>query len=289
MSGFLLITNAAAGNAKRVDEAVSVLRERADVEIVPTRSPADCDAAVARRGDRRVVVCGGDGSVHVVVTALHRVGGLEQPIGLIPLGTGNDLARTLQLPLNPAAAARTVLDGMPRRLDLLVDDAGDLVVNAVHLGIGAEAARRAAALKPRLGRLAYLVGGVAAGVTTSGWRLSVRVDGAELVDGQVLQVGIGLGQSIGGGSPRTPHSVLDDRLADVVVSQAVSPLARVGYGLRLRRGSHVDRPDVLTARGAEIEAVGEPFHYNADGEIRGPVERRTWTIDPRGWQLITPY
>jgi YegS/Rv2252/BmrU family lipid kinase len=288
VAGFLLITNAAAGKARLLDAAVTVLRERADIEIVATRSPEDCDAAVAERGERRVVVCGGDGSVHVVVTALHRAGELEQPIGLIPLGTGNDLARALGLPLDPAAAARIVLDGMPRRLDLLVDDAGDLVVNAVHLGIGAEAARRAAALKPKLGRLAYLVGGVAAGITTSGWDLVVRVDGTELVDGRVLQVGVGLGQSIGGGSPLTPHSVLDDRLADVVVSQAVTPMARLSYGLRLRRGSHVDRPDVLTARGAEVEAIGEPFYYNADGEVRGPVKRRTWTIDPRGWQLITP-
>jgi diacylglycerol kinase family enzyme len=109
-----------------------------------------------------------------------------------------------------------------------------------------------------------------------------------LVSGRVLQVGIGLGRSVGGGSPLTPHSVLDDQLADVVVSQSVGPLARIGYGLRLRRGSHVDRPDVRTARGARIEAVGEPFHYNADGEVHGPVERRVWTIDPRGWQLVTP-
>ena len=111
-----------------------------------------------------MVVCGGDGSVHAVVAALHRAGAAGPPVGLIPLGTGNDLARALGLPLDPAAAARVVLDGRPRTLDLLVDDAGGMVVNAVHLGVGAEAARQAAALKPRLGRLAYLVGGVSAGL-----------------------------------------------------------------------------------------------------------------------------
>jgi YegS/Rv2252/BmrU family lipid kinase len=284
----LVITNAAAGGSERVDAALAVLRSSADVEVVATRTPDDCTAAVARLGERRLVVCGGDGSVHTIVAALHRAGALDRPVGLIPLGTGNDLARALGVPLDPAEAARVVLDGRPRTLDLLVDDAGGIVVNAVHLGVGAEAARQAASLKPRLGRLAYLVGGVSAGLAAPGWRLTVRVDGAELVSGRVLQVGVGLGRSVGGGSPLTPHSVLDDRQADVVVSEAVGLAARIGYGLRLRRGSHVDRPDVRTARGTSVEAVGDPFHYNADGEIRGPVPRRVWTIDPRGWQLIAP-
>lgn len=291
MTDLLVITNAAAGSAheEAVDAAVRTLSAHADVEVAATTSPEDCDAAVARRGGRRVVVCGGDGSVHVIVTALHRAGDLDDAIGLVPLGTGNDLARALGLPLDPREAAKVVLDGRPHQLDLLVDDDGGVVINAVHLGVGAEAARAAAALKPRLGRFAYVVGGVGAGATATGWRVAVRVDGRVLADGQrkVLQVGIGLGRSVGGGSPLTPHSVLDDQLADVVVSEAVGPLARLGYGLRLRRGSHVDRPDVRTARGKEVTAEGEPFHYNADGEIHGPVERRVWRIHPGGWRLIT--
>jgi diacylglycerol kinase family enzyme len=290
MGGLLVITNAAAGGADRAETAMEVLRSRADVEVVATRSAEDCDAAVARRAGRRVVVCGGDGSVHAIVAALHRADALDEPVGLIPLGTGNDLARALGLPLDPVAAAGVVLDGRPRKLDLLVDDAGGVVVNAVHLGVGAEAARQAASLKPRLGRLAYVVGAITAGVAAPGWKVAVRVDGTDLVEPgrTVLQVGIGLGRSVGGGSPLTPDSVLDDQLADVVVSESVGRLARLGYGLRLRRGSHVDRPDVRTARGSRVEAAGEPFHYNTDGEVLGPVGRRTWTIDPRGWHLIAP-
>lgn len=292
MTQLLVVTNAAAGSADRaaVDAAVGTLREGADVEVVATSSPDECDDAVRTRRDRTIVVCGGDGSVHVIVTALLRADDLAEPIGLIPLGTGNDLARALGVPLDPAEAARIVLDGKPRRLDLLVDDDGGVVVNAVHLGVGAEAALAAATLKPKLGRLAYVVGGVRAGAGAKGWHVAVEVDGRTLVDGgeRVLQAGVGLGRSVGGGSPLTPHSVLDDGQADVVVSTAVGPLARLGYAVRLRRGRHVDRPDVLTARGVRIVAAGEPFHYNADGEVRGPVRRRVWTIRPEGWQLITP-
>jgi YegS/Rv2252/BmrU family lipid kinase len=292
VTGLLVITNASAGSAheEAVDAAVSTLRARAQVDVVATSSPDDCETAVARRNGRRVVVCGGDGSLHVIVSALHRAGELRDPIGLVPLGTGNDLARALGVPLDPAEAARAVLEGEPRQLDLLVDDDGGVVVNAVHLGVGAEAARAAAALKPRLGRLAYVVGSVRAGASSQGWRVAVTVDERTLVNGEtpVLQVGIGLGRSVGGGSPLTPHSVLDDGLADVVVSAAVGPVARLAYGLRLRRGSHLQRPDVLTGRGKEVVAAGEPFHYNADGEVRGPVERRVWTINPDGWRLVVP-
>ena len=292
MTGLLVITNATAGSADReaVDAAVRTLRTGADVEVVATSSPDDCDSAVATRAGRRVVVCGGDGSIHVIVAALCRAGDLDEPLGVIPLGTGNDLARALDIPLDPEAAAEVVLADRPRKLDLLIDDEGGVVVNAVHLGVGAEAALAAATLKPKLGRLAYVVGGVRAGAGAKGWHVAVEVDGRTLVDGseRVLQVGVGLGRSVGGGSPLTPHSVLDDGQADVVVSTAVGPLARLGYAVRLRRGAHVDRPDVLTARGTRIVAEGEAFHYNADGEVRGPVRRRVWTIRPEGWHLLAP-
>ena len=113
VTGLLRTANASAGSAHRgaVDAAVSTLGERADVEVRATPAPDDCESAVAGRGGRRVVVCGGDGSVHVVVSALHRAGELQVAIGLIGLGTGNDLARALGLPFDPTEAAWRVASG----------------------------------------------------------------------------------------------------------------------------------------------------------------------------------
>jgi len=292
MAGVLVISNAAAGgaDAAAVDAAVAVLRRGADVDVVTPASAAECRAVLAGRCGRRVVVCGGDGSLHIVVNALRSAGDLADPIGLIPLGTGNDFARALGLPMDPAAAAAVVLTGRPRDLDLIVDDAGTAVVNAVHTGIGAEAARSAAALKPRLGRIGYILGGLAAGLRERGWRLRVEGDGAVLTDGnrRVLQVGIGNATSVGGGSLLTPAAVPDDGLADVVVSAAVGPLARLAYGWQMPRGEHVRRHDVLAARARTVTVSGEAYRYNVDGEVQGPVRRRAWTVSPRAWRLLVP-
>ena len=145
MTDLLVITNASAGSAHQeaVDAALGTLRERADVEVVATTSPEDCDAAVARRGRRRVVVCGGDGSVHFIVTALHRAGELADPIGLIPLGTGNDLARALGLPLDPPRRPRWCWTASRASSTCWWTTPAAWSINAVHLGVGAEAARAA--------------------------------------------------------------------------------------------------------------------------------------------------
>lgn len=295
--GLLVVTNAAAGSADddRVDAALVVLHASGrDVEVVATGSLDELDRVLAARAGRRVVVAGGDGSLHAVVQVLWRRGDLADAgaLGLVPLGTGNDLARTLGLPLDPAAAARVVLFGRPRALELLVDDEGGVVVNAVHVGIGAEAVRAAQEWKPRLGAGAYALGSVLAGITSRGWRLVVTVDGNEVHDGPLLMLGLGLGRSIGGGALLSPEAVPDDGVVEVVLSAATGPLARVGYGAALRSGGHVRRADVSVLRGRTVTVLasvaGETFPYNADGELGGPVAERTWTLHTGVWSLTVP-
>lgn len=288
----LVITNADAGSAaeRSVEEALTVLRERAHVEVAATSGVEELDGLLDKRDGRYLVVAGGDGSLHAVVAALHRRGELADAVlGLIPLGTGNDRARSLGLPLQPAAAARVVLTGEPLQLELLEDDAGGVVVNAVHVGVGAEAARRALSWKPRLGKPAYALGAALAG-TTRGWRLRVEADGEVIsdIDERLLMVGVGLGSSIGGGTPLAPDARPDDSVAEVVVSRATGPLARVGYALQLRRGTHGERTDVRTVQARTVSVSGQPFPVNADGELSGPVSARTWTLRPRAWRLLAP-
>lgn len=293
----LALVNAGAGSTaeRAVAAAMVALRARADVELVPTADLDELAAAVAVRGDRRLVLMGGDGSVHALAQVLHDSGAMHAvgPVGLVPLGTGNDLARGLGIPLDPAEAAAATLTGHARRVEMMFDDDDRVVVNAVHAGAGAEASGRAAGAKPLLGRAAYPVGAMIEGVRTKGWHLRVFVDGEVLHDGRrpVLMVALGLGTSIGGGALVAPDADPFDGVADVMVSLATGAVARLGYAVAMRRGTHGARDDVLTARGSElvVESVdGVPFSTNADGELAGPFTRRRWRVVPDAWQLVVP-
>ncbi len=292
------MVNRGAGSAgeERLARALEVLRRGAGVEVAVTGSPSELDDVVAARGTRRLVVAGGDGSVSAVVAALDRAGDLGDPLGVVPLGTGNDLAGALGLPDDPGAAARVVLEGTPRHLDLLRDDAGGVVVNAVHAGIGVRAAGEAARLKDRLGALAYPVGAALAG-TGPGEALRVAVDGAVVTvpdgraadgDTPLLMVGVCNGPTIGGGTALAPGADPGDGLADVVVSAATGPAARVAFAAALLAGRHGDRDDVVVVRGREVTVSGGPVGLDADGDLLDPVPSRTWRVQPGAWSVPLP-
>jgi YegS/Rv2252/BmrU family lipid kinase len=292
MRRYLLLANAEAGSAD--DEAITAAAGRlraagAEVEVVRTADVATLDGALDRRAGRTPVVCGGDGSVHVTVARLRARGELDVPLGLLPLGTGNDLARGVGIPHDdPLAAADHLLHASPTSMDLLVDDTGEVGVNALHAGIGATAAARSEALKSSLSALAYPVGALLAGVSEQGVPAQVEVDGEILVDDTVLLVAVCNAPSFGGGAHAAPDADPTDGRLDVVAVTATGPLARAAFGLALQRGEHLDRDDVHLARGREVAIVSPGLRYDVDGEV-GDQEvegRRTWRVEPAAWQLL---
>ncbi|MFN2556401.1 MAG: diacylglycerol kinase family protein [Nitriliruptorales bacterium] len=290
---FLLLVNDAAGGLEpeRLAAAYAVLSGGGRVTVVMSRTPADVDRALEGLQGGTLVVAGGDGTLHLAAQRLDAAGILgEASVAVIPLGTGNDLARALGVPLDPEEAARVVLDGHPRRLDVLRDGSGLIVVNAVHLGIGAEAAEQAAGFKDELGTLAYRLGGLLAGVRESGWQLAVTLDGRALTveHEPVLMVAIANGPTIGGGTPLCPPALPDDGLLDVVVVSATSLTARVTFAIALSNGQHLDRDDVNHARGHEVSVRGEAVRPDADGEVSEALDHHSYRIDPAAWQLLVP-
>ncbi|GAB3533949.1 YegS/Rv2252/BmrU family lipid kinase [Arthrobacter tecti] len=298
--------NSSAGTAYRrsVDAVASFLASAAErhgssFELARTADLDELDAALSGLDGRRLVLLGGDGSIHAAVQCLHQSGSLAAvgPIGIIPVGTGNDLARSLEIPLDALKAAECVLSGRARTMELLLSE-DRVAVNAVHVGIGADAAAKGAAAKKKLsrfkaGKLSYPLGAVAAGVSSPGWNLSVRVDGELLHDGSrpLLMAALGLGGTVGGGARLIPAANPHDGFVDVVLWESVGPAARVGYALGLKDGDHARRSDVRIGRGQTVEITaidGNGFRVSNDGELWGPFTDRRWEVVCDAWQVIAP-
>jgi YegS/Rv2252/BmrU family lipid kinase len=288
----LVVANANAGTLEQeaLDEALEVLRRGAEVEVRETSSPAELDEVLGGSSHRTVVVAGGDGSLHAVVNALHRLGRLDKVrVGLVPLGTGNDFARGAGLPLDACEAAEVVASGRTCPTDLIVSDDGVVVVNNVHLGVGAQASRAASKWKSRLGRLGYLIGAIGAGLKPDFIRVNVRVDGEDLLPGgNVAQVAIGNGPAVGGGTELIPGADTTSGHLLVIVSRTVGPLSRLVYLARLKGGSHHLMEEVSRVHGKQVEVQGDDFWLTTDGELSGPHRRRSWEVVPGAVDMFLP-
>lgn len=296
MDPILLITHAEAGSSDDLGSALEVLNARTSVEVCETSNPGELDGALHRAGTRPIVVAGGDGSLHAVIATLHRRNDLAgKVLGLLPLGTGNDFARTLGIPLDAAEAAEALASATPRPMDLIVDELGEVVVNQVHIGASALASKRGATWKERLGPfglglLGYPIGAALAAVRPPFIRVRVEVDGEVVsdMDRHVLMVAVGNGASVGGGTELTPDADPSDGKVDVMVSFATGTVARFGYALDLARRRHPERDDTVSLRGRQVAVSGEEFWLSADGEISGPEVRRTWHVEHAAYSMLLP-
>lgn len=284
---YLVVTNAAAGSndEARLETALDVLRAAGPVVVVATSSAEQLDDVLSGT-TATVVIAGGDGTLNAVVNAVRRLA-LNVPLGLIPMGTGNDFARGAGVPLQPEEAAHVIVDRRRQPVDLMVTPDGIAVVNSVHLGVGAQASHAARAFKPVLGRLGYAMGTMVAGLRPSSLHVKVTVDGVTVTQTKerLAQVAVGNGPSVGGGTELIPDADPGDGLLDVMVVRAVGRLPRLAYVIQLRLGRHTERPDVTHLRGKEVRIEGKPFRLSADGELSGPHTRASWRLVPGAIQM----
>lgn len=293
MTAVLAIGNADAGSSSEEaqDAALEVLRKHHDVTLVTTSSPEDLQAAMAEHPDMHtMVVLGGDGSLHAVVAALRDAGRLDSvTLGLVPLGTGNDYARSLDLPLEPAEAAQVIVDGHAEQVDLVIDGDDKVVVNAAHIGIGAEAAAKAKPWKKVLGPFGYAVGALITGFGTHSALVEIYLDGEPLpAKDKVLQVAVGNGRFVGGGAELLPDAVPTDGVLDVSISYSVGVWQRLSYAWHLRKGEHPNLEAVVYRNAHTVEVRGEKLRCTTDGELTPPVRVHSWRIEPGALRFLTP-
>ena len=251
-----LVANAESGAQDRVEEIAALLRPRHTLAI-------DEVAGFAGAVDR-VVVAGGDGSVGPAAALAARLG---VPLAVVAAGTANDFARWLGLPLDVGEAARVAADAGARlrTVELAMADGRRPFVNAASAGLSVLAAREARPLKPRLGRLAYAVGALRAGIGGHPLEVTVRTDGEEAFRGGAWQVVVAATGAFGGGSGTGGVDPVDERL-DVAIVEAGPRRALVRRAWAMRKQRLVDEHDVRHARGRAVEIEGAS-RFNVDGEL----------------------
>ena len=257
--------------------------------------------------DGATVVCslGGDGTVRSVVKGLLEERPpddvAEVPLGLLPGGTGNLLARNLGLPIDDLAEAfRIALTGTTRRIDVgrASFDDGDVEVFLVAAGVGLDAETMANVdedVKKKVGWVAYVL---AAGksLVRRGFRVSVTADGHRARSQHAKTVMVGNCGERTAGAQLMPDAEVDDGLLDALV---ISPRGALGWGavlLDMATRHRLGHPSVKRVQAKKVEVLlGHPVEGELDGDAVGQVRAMLCEVHedalpvrvpsgPEGWQ-----
>ncbi|HEX4719295.1 MAG TPA: diacylglycerol kinase family protein [Thermoleophilaceae bacterium] len=280
--------SAADGRSLKCLDIVRAEFEAHNIEYeMATPSGRDAARQVARDAAERgqtVAAVGGDGTIGLIAGALR---GTPGRLLVIPAGRGNDFARVLKIPSDPAAAARLAFQGHERTVDVGEVD-GESFVCIASYGFDSDANRIANEAKLVKGNLVYLYAALRAVI---GWKhatFRVTVDG-QLHELRGWSVGVCNSNAYGGGMYAAPHAELDDGKFDVIACLASSKLTFLSQILpRVFKGTHIDHPLVVTFRGEAVEVSADrPFEIYADGDPIGSVPA-TVSISPRSLNVLVP-
>ncbi|MFW0793119.1 YegS/Rv2252/BmrU family lipid kinase [Gordonia sp. CPCC 205515] len=284
-SGRAVATRVVAGlGARGVDVEFLVGTDAADA--------ADLAAKTCSGSTDVLVVVGGDGSVRLAVEAAF---GTDTPIGIIPAGTGNDVARNLDIPLHDIdAAIDVVVRGRRRTVDLgrvtFPDGRSALFCTVAATGFDASVTARALEMSWPTGQSRYTVAALRELLGLRARHYQARVDDAELEDDLVF-VAIGNTTSYGGGMQITPAASMTDGLLDVTIATFPSRFARLTTARvfpKVFSGKHIAHPMVRTMRGREIELYCDPpALVSIDGDLVGELPA-VFEAVPDAATILTP-
>ena len=272
MTNVLLVQNPASGSAdqKLIERIKDVLGELGAVKTLdPADSSEHLEEMLPREagGSDLVVVAGGDGTLNCTVNGLQDY--LDWvTFGLIPMGTGNDLARTLGIPEDPVEAAHAVVSGTIHLHDVARASGGDvrrLFVNACMGGFPVQVDEAVDdEAKRRLGPVAFWVGGAKAATDLT--RSTVTVNGNAIED--CVAVGVGNGRTCGGGVEVWPNAQPNDGLLDICALPVSDPKSAVKLLAKIKKGKHLEIDGVMSDRAARVVVEAEPaIDVNVDGEL----------------------
>ncbi len=287
-----LIVNPSAGGGRALRALPAAERALRDaglrVRLEHTRDVAHARAlaqAAGAAGDVAAAL-GGDGLVGAVADGLRTAGGAgEGLLAIVPGGRGNDFARTLGVPRDPAAAAALIANGRERAVDLGV--CGERAfVGIASCGFDSDANRIANATRVP-GDAAYLYGALRALASWRPARFELELDGEPLVH-EGYSVAAANGRQFGGGMVLAPDASLEDGMFDVVTVDAVSRRRYLRGLPRVFSGRHVLNDEVTVRRARELRiAADRPFTLYADGDPLAELPATVRTL-PAAVRVIVP-
>jgi diacylglycerol kinase (ATP) len=250
MVRFLLNPAAGRGAGAAHIHRLRILASRAGAGLVSSKSAADL-AEQARRavadGVERLIVAGGDGTMHHVAQGL---AGTDCALGVVPLGSGNDLAGTLGIPPEIEPAVELALSGPVRRIDLA--RVGEtLCIGYAGVGFDSEVTRFANEVKNLRGPLIYLYSVIHTLATFKPPGMRVEYDGGTFEGKAMFVVAANLPR-FGGGMRIAPEARIDDGLLDLVIVREISKPILLSVFPKVYTGRHVTHPAVLLVRTARV-------------------------------------
>jgi diacylglycerol kinase (ATP) len=288
-----IILNPAAGNARDLEDVVARLSRVPNGEIRISSKPGSAArfaSAALRKGFDLVVAAGGDGTLNEVVNGIGENLG-DARLGLIPLGTGNDFARTLGVPDDLEAAIDLIVIGETREVDL-VRVTSDEVRYFVNVSAGGFSGLVNEKLTPEMkktwGPLAYLRGAAAAVSELRAYRTTLALDNSESLTLDLYNVVVANGRYVAGGTLIAREASIDDGLLDIVLIPQRSAPELALLAAQVALGTHLTSEAIVFRRAAQLTVNSKPgMWFNVDGELVGNEPAR-FEILPRALRFIAP-
>ncbi len=239
-------------------------------------------------GSDLIVAAGGDGTINAVVNGLATDFGRAR-LGVIPMGSGNDFARTIHVPRDVDAALEVIVADVVQTVDV-VRVTSNQVRYFISVSTGGFSGlvdeRLTEELKRTWGPLAFLRSAAAALPERTGYRTSVVFDDEASLDIQALNVIVANAKFAGRGIPIAPAAALDDGLADVLIVPAASPAQLAILVPQILLGKHLDSELIVFRRARKLYVESHPgMWFSADGELIGN-EPVLFEVLPRALRVV---
>jgi diacylglycerol kinase (ATP) len=290
----VVIWNPSAGSAEQADD---VRRELEALPHVTICSPGGRDAAVAETvraaedGAELIIAAGGDGSVNSVVEGLLQANA-GPLLGILPLGSGNDLARTLKLPLAPLDALRALDSAVATRMDVMCVSSSGGQRTCVNMVTGGNTGRylqhMTDELKERWGPYCYLRGVIDVLRNLEPFRIDVICDDGPPEGFDALNVFVANGRFSGGGMAISPEAQLDDGQVDLVIIRDGDAGEIASLATEYVVADYLQHELVAFRRARRIELISEPaLPLTADGDEIG-TPPLTISVRPQCLRVLAP-